>query len=350
MQVVVLTICRWITVAALVVAVAPSGAQQQHTLSPDVFATISDDRYQQVMHIGPGNSPGSIRVLSRRNLQEFDTSGRRLRVVTYPDELWLPFPTRFTADGPERIVGLKSGFFRSWVDVLDSSAKRISRLKSWQDGFVETADVIGDSAKEVLVRYRDGVAVMNETGRQLAFVKSPRYLYHFRTIAVPGLPKRAIAMWMWLDAKHGTDIAVLNADGSVVSAWHENPSDRFSVFSLGNEQERLWSAVADRFWERAATGEVLRTYMVAGMGNFRYIHGGVLAGGKQVFVGSAGGYQAGVLVCVLDASGQLLARDQLPGRAWAFYVPDRDGTVFYVGSGELVLRYDVASLTSSGPP
>src|SRR5687768_1238850 len=73
------------------------------TLSPDLFASVSEERFRQVMHIGPGTTPGSIRVLTRNDDQEFDASGRRVRITPFPDELWLPFPARFSADGPQRI-------------------------------------------------------------------------------------------------------------------------------------------------------------------------------------------------------------------------------------------------------
>lgn len=326
--------------------IAQVGSERE-PLSPDVFASVSDERPRQVMHIGPGATPGSILVLTRRDAQEFDATGKRLRVSAFPNELWLPFQARFSPTGPLRIVGIKSGFFRSWVDVLDLTGARMARLKGWEYGFLEVADVLDDAAQELLVRYEDGVAVLTETGTRRAFIRSPRYLYHFRTIQIPGSSKRAIAMWMWLDARQGVDVSVMRADGSVLAAWHENPSERLNVFSLGEGGEGLWSAVGGRFIERSITGAITRTLDVPGMKGYRYIHGGVLAGGRKVLVGSAGGYASGdgSLVCVFDAKGTLQAQSVLPTQSWAFYVPDPTGHVFFVGTGDNVLRYDTSALS-----
>ena len=340
------------TLAGLAISVPIGIAQQEssrESLSPDLFAQVSEGRYRQVMHIGPGSMPGSMLVLTRHDVQEFDTAGKRVRIERFPDELWLPFPARFSATGPQRIIGVKSGLFRSWIDVLDESAKRLARLKGWQYGFVEVADVIGDAAKEILVRYEDGVAVLNESGTRLAFIRSPRYLYHFRSIQLPDSAKRAVAMWMWLDAKRGVDISVMRVDGATVAAWHENPSERLNVFSLGGEGEGLWSAVGGQFIERSITGVKRRSFDVPGMQGYRYVHGGVLSGGWKVLVGSAGGYASGSLVCVFDENGMLRGRSALPTQSWAFYVPDPTAHVFYIGAGEKVLRYD-ASLLRGGVP
>jgi hypothetical protein len=332
---------------ALILAGATPATQSSgtsaDTLSPDLFASVSDERYRQVMHIGPGTTPGSIRVLTRNDDQEFDASGKRVRITPFPDELLLPFPARFSANGPQRIVGVKSGFFSSWVDVLDDSAKRVAKLRGWKYGMVEIEDVLGDVSKEVLVRYNDGVAVLNEAGLRLAFIRSPRYLYQFRTIQLADSPKRAIAMWMWIDNKRGVDISVLRGDGSRVAAWHEDESERLNVFSLGGDEgEGLWSAIPGRFVERTITGTIRRTFNVPDMMRFRYMYGSALGGGRKLLVGSMG--TVGSLVCVYDATGALIGRSTLPVLTWAVYVPDPNGHIFYVGNGENVLRYDASSL------
>jgi hypothetical protein len=295
------------------------------------------------MHIGPGTMPGSIRVLTRHEDQEFDAGGKRVRITPFPDELWLPFPARFAANGPQRIVGVKSGLFGSWIDVLDDSAKRLAKLKGWQGAQIEVADVIGDVSREVLVRYEDGVALLNEAGRRLAFIKSPRYLYHFRTVQLADSPRRAIAMWMWIDNKRGVDISVFRGDGSRVAAWHEDESERLNVFSLGGDEgEGLWSAIPGRFVERTISGTIRRSFNVPDRMRFRYVYGSALGGGRKLLVGSMGTVSS--LVCVYDATGALVGRSTLPVVTWAVYVPDPDGHIFYVGNGENVLRYDASSL------
>jgi hypothetical protein len=307
-------------------AATQSSGTADDTLSPDLFTSVSDERLRQVMHIGPGSTPGSIRVLTRNDDQEFDAGGKRVRITPFPDELWLPFPVRFSADGPQRIIGVKSGLFRSWIDVLDDSAKRLAKLKGWQGARLEVADVIGDASREILVRYEDGVAVLNEAGRRLAFIRSPRYLYQFRTIQFADSPRR-----------------VFRGDGSRVAAWHEDESERLNVFSLGGDEgEGLWSAIPGRFIERTITGTIRRNFNVPDMMRFRYMYGSALGGGRKLLVGSMG--TVGSLVCVYDATGALVGRSTLPILTWAVYVPDPNGHIFYVGNGENVLRYDASSL------
>ena len=329
------------------VGAAQSGTATKDTLSPELFVRVSDERFRAVMHIGPGSTPGSMLVLTTHDAQEFDPAGKRVRMSGFPNELSMPFTARFSSTGPQRIIGLKSGFFSSWVDVLDDSANRLAKLKGSQYATLEVADVLGDAAKEVLVEYNDGVAVLNETGRRIAFIRSPRYLYHFRTIQLPDSPKRAIAMWMWIDAKRGVDVAVFKADSARVAAWHEDHAERrVNVISLGGaEGEGLWSAVNGRFIERTITGAVRRTFDMPGMMRFRHMHGGGLGGGRKVLVGSMG--TVGSLVCVFDAAGVLIGQSTLPVLTHAFYVPDPNGQVFFVGNGDKVLRYDVSSVPGS---
>ena len=336
---------RWFVLAVVVFIAAANGYTAQRELRHEVFAEVNDgERHRQIMYIGPGSLPGSMLVLSRYSTQEFDGSGQRLRQARFADELWLPFGVRFTSEQPLQILGLKSGVFRSWIDLLDVSGRRLERMRGWQYAVLEAADVLGDFEKEILVRYEDGVAVLDRHGARIAFVRSPRYLYHFRTIGLKDSPKRAIAMWMWRDAKRGTDIAIYRADGGLVGGWSENPSDRFGVFALHDGEEGLWSALNDQFVQRSASGLIRRAFDVPGMGHYRYVHGGALANGRSVLVGSAPGSTTGSVVCVFGQDGKLLGRNALPLQSWAFYIPDPKGTVFYVGSGEQVLRYDVASL------
>jgi hypothetical protein len=324
--------------------VAQGGRSNGDALAPDLFATVSEGGSRQVMHIGPGTAPGSILVLTRDDAQEFDAAGKRLRISPFPNELWLPVPAKFSTNGPQRIVGLKSGFFSSWIDVLDDAAKRLLKLQASQYSTLEVADVLGDTSKEVLVRYDDGVAVLEPGGGRLGFVRSLRYLDQFRTIQVPGSSRRAIAMWLWLGNGRGVDIKVFSGDGTAVAGWHEDVSERLNVFSLGGpEGEGLWSAPPGRFIERTIQGAVRRSYNVPDMMRFRYLYGGAIAGDRKVIVGSMGTVRS--LVCVFDADGTLVGRDILPSPAWAFYVPDPNATVFFVGNGENVLRYDAASLT-----
>lgn len=355
MQTMVLTGPR--VVLALVVAAAGLAGggvlarNGQDPLGLDLFARASIDKYRHVMFIGPGATPGSIRVLTRHDVQEFNARGERVSVAPFPDELWRPFPARIHPDAPERVFGLRSGTWRSWVDVLETSGARVRKLRSWSDGVVEVANVLGDEANEVLVRYQDGVAVLDEAGKRLAFVKSPRYLYHFRTIQVPGDAHRAIAMWMWLDDNVGTDVAVVRADGRTVGAWREKPSERLAAFALDGAEEGLWSAVDGRFFERTATGAIKRTLLAPGMQKFRYVYGGRLAGGHKVLIGASGGFDTGQgsLVCLFDAHGAFIASSPLPQVVWTLYVPDPDGTVFFVGNGENILRYDVSHLVRPAP-
>src|SRR5688500_18604520 len=104
------------TLALMVLTVllssAQSGGAKGDTLMPDLFVSVSEERYRQVMHIGPGTTPGSMLVLTGHDAQEFDASGKRVRISRFPDELSLPFIARFAPTGPQRIVGIKSGLFR----------------------------------------------------------------------------------------------------------------------------------------------------------------------------------------------------------------------------------------------
>jgi hypothetical protein len=345
MRFVVPVAARSLLFAVLMLVTAAGGHTAQRELQSAVFAQVRDDeRHRQIMYIGPGTLPGSVSILTRYSTQEYDASGKQLQRARFPDELWLPVAVRFANEEPIQILGLKSGLFRSWIDLLDATGQRQLRMPGWQYGVFETADVLGDAEKEVLVRYENGVAVLDRRGVRLAFVRSPRYLYHFRSIGFSDSPKRAIAMWMWRDAKRGTDIAIYRADGRLVAEWNENPSDRFGVFALHDGEEGLWSALNDQFVHRSPTGQIRRSFDVPGMGHYRYVHGGALADGRSVLVGSAPGSTTGSIVCVFGKGGLLLARKDLPLQSWAFYIPDPNGTVFYVGSGEHVLRYDVASL------
>jgi hypothetical protein len=116
------------------------------------------------------------------------------------------------------------------------------------------------------------------------------------------------------------------------------------VFALADGEEGLWSALDDQFVQRSATGVVRRRFDVPGMGHYRYVQGGTLAGGRSVLTASAPGSTTGSIVCVFDAEGKLLSRSELPLQSWGFYIPDTRGTMFYVGTGAQVLRYDAASL------
>lgn len=305
------------------------------------FAEFPD----QVMHVGAGDAPASVLAVSESELRRLDAGGARLQSVALKPKLWRPVLCRLDPQAPLTLVGLAND---SVVIVgLDGVVR--GRMPGWRYSDVHVADVTGDTSPEILLRYDDGVAIVGKNGAPAGSRKSPphyarslHYLYQITTIRPPGAAKDAVVFWMYRDRATGAVVQVRYADGTIVGQWTENPSNRVAAFSFPGEQPGLWSAVGDTVVRRTVTGEVTATYTAPGVGEYRYLRGAALSGGRRLFLASGGGYQWGSMVCVFSRDGRLEYQQALAGRSWALYAPSPDANVFYVGNGTTVWRYEVA--------
>lgn len=303
----------------------------------DVFAQLGGK--QQVMVVAAGEHRGDLLILSDYELRAYTADGLVRQTAKFAERIWGPTVAMFQEGDSPTIVGLGG----KSVKLLDLAGRTIGAVPAWKYGDVTVANVVGDSQKEILVRHRSGVKIHSRSGRVLGFVPSSHYLYHYRPINADSSPHDEIAFWMWRDKKTGAVVEIRSASGDLLHQWNEPSTNRFNVLSFANDPPGLWSARDDAFVVTDVTGRERKRLSAPAASALRYVYGGELGSGRKVFLASGGGYACGSMICIYDKDDLLVHQETLTGRSWAFYIPNSNGSEFFVGNGGAVLRYRVGS-------
>ena len=302
-----------------------------------------------VTDIIAGDHPGELTVVTQTDIRSIGADGVVHRIVPFPEWVWRPAAIRLEPGGGTQFIGV-TGYPRLFarrghVVVFDADGQPVASCVSQIQALVMTADVEGDERQELIVRASDGVAIHDVGGERVAFLRAPRYLDHVQVIDRAG-GKAAILLYMYESARKGARYLVLDASGGVVADWHDARDHRVWpwVWAWNGKLPVVWTASGDEITAAAVGGAVVERYAAPGAGTFKYFFGGELRGGRKVLIGSAGGSLVRSAIYVYGPDHALAHSETLATRVSALYTPDEDGTVFFVGTDDQVLRYEVVRL------
>ena len=162
------------------------------------------------------------------------------------------------------------------------------------------------------------------------------YVDDFWPVDVDGSGTAEFVVYHYVSQKEGTYISVVDAEGERLRTWHEFRANRYSVCRWRSPSPELIASRDDAFTVRDTHGAILKRYVVAGAGSFRYVATGELAGGHRVLLATSGSCPARLLV--FDSRDRLVYDERL-ARYASLLVPEPGADVFYVGIGGEIRRY-----------
>ena len=207
-------------------------------------------------------------------------------------------------------------------------------------------NILGDAASEVLLPDRAGIRVYSPDGEFLRTIRSPWYASDRTFVQADDDPELEITFVGTHLAGGPIDVHVVNADGSVVSAWHSERGNWISWIPALNAGA-LWGLASDGFVEWDSRGHELAVYPAEGVDYLRDVSGAE-SGGYVALVASGNGYRGRSVLNIYDRAKHLVYQEVFAGRTYSI-IADPDASVgFLVGTNADVLRLRLAVPASLG--
>jgi hypothetical protein len=199
---------------------------------------------------------------------------------------------------------------------------------------------------EIVSAHGEELVVCDLRGRPIRRMRAGSYVWDLWALQTNHTPLDEVVTYRYRTRAAGTDIDVLDASGERIRSWHEEAASRYSVSHWSAPRQTLVAVRDGTITERAATGEVLRQFVVPGLGTYRYADTASLAGGLKAILVRQGGCAARLLV--FDAAGALRYDEVFDGHAHLAAQESRaDGgtRTFFIARGATIWKYtlDVAA-------
>jgi hypothetical protein len=174
---------------------------------------------------------------------------------------------------------------------------------------VVRADLFGDERPETMIERDDhhGVDIQDASGSIVGRVTTTEYLTDFGAILSGG--ERLIVIYTYPNATRGGTFVVTTPQQRELARWSENVPPSHFATGLWQQTPAVFYLVQDRLTIRSTGGAILASLDAPSGHDFGQLFVGPTAGDRLVVVASGSGYTPYHMVCVYDASGELLFQE-----------------------------------------
>jgi hypothetical protein len=271
-------------------------------------------------------------IVGESGVRWVDEDGRTAAETRFPEPLFRPVLVPRDPGGAA-VVGFSKP---KHVRAFDVRGTRLLDLKGKSYKLPLVGDVIGDGEPEVLVPEGDGFRIVGLDGTRRGEVKAPWYASDRTLVQADGDPALEIAFVKTHLSGQGVQVRIVNADGSLVSAWDSAEGNWLSWEpALGDEL--LWGVTPQGFSAWSARGVPRETYPAPGVDYLRYV-AGARSTDYLLLAASGGGYTSLGTICIYSRAGALVYQEVYGARTYAV-LHDAPTGAFYVGAGTDLIRY-----------